>query len=386
MTKEEKFLIEICRAYLDSDTISIPDNIDFKLLFKLAKNHNLLSICHCVLNTLKSKNLIEKDFLNAVENNFFDSVYIFECQQHCLEELKSIFTAAQIRHILFKGVVLRNLYPHPESRVMGDIDVLIDAGNREKAKAALIKSGFICTEQNGPVYNYRKNGVLVEVHTRLISEFGDAAFNDAFENAVFSGLTGKMKDNYHMAYLIAHTAHHFKFYGAGIRHIFDFAVMQKNADIDIQAVLSILKPIQLDKFAQVMLSVCSEWFGIGTLFTENTKKTCDYLCKCGVFGSMQENKGAIVTRRELEANRKASSLRVKLRLAFPPYEKLKNINYIRFIEGRPWLTPYAWCYRFFYNLKNRKAFMIKAIDEIDEKETQELAKQELAYFEEIGLL
>lgn len=385
MKKEESLLIEICRAYLDESDIPVFDEIEWQELFRLAKHHNLLGVCCCVLNKSKYKELIPKEFLNSVKNKFFDYVYIYECQKRCMDEVDAVLKASKIRYILFKGAALRNLYPVPESRSMGDIDLLIDKENRNRVKTLLINAGFICTEQNGPVYNYRKDNVLLEVHTQIISEFG-GAFDNAFENAVFDGYKGVLDNNYHLAYLIAHTAHHFKFYGAGIRHVLDLAVMQKKREIDISKVLGILEGLNLDKFAKVILSVCAEWFNVGSRFIDDTSKTQQYLCSCGVFGSLQENIGAIAVRKEMEKNKSISPLALKLKLAFPPYEKLKNINYIKFIEGRPWLTPYAWCYRIFYNLKNRKKFMSKAISEIDNKNTHDLARQELAYFEEIGLL
>lgn len=65
------------------------------------------------------------------------------------------------------------------------------------------------------------------MHTKIISEFGDNAFNDAFENSVFDGCKGELNNDYHFAYLIAHIAHHFKFYGAGLKLILDLAVMLK---------------------------------------------------------------------------------------------------------------------------------------------------------------
>ncbi|MDE6469486.1 MAG: nucleotidyltransferase family protein [Eubacterium sp.] len=385
MKKEESFLIAICKAYLTGSDVDIPTDMDWKELYKLTRHHNLLGICYCVLNISKQKFNIPGGFMTAVENKFFDLVYLYQCQTNCMDEVNDLFTSSEIRYILFKGAILRNSYPVPESRAMGDIDLLIDKVNRDKVKKILTNAGFICTEQNGPVYNYRRNNVLLEVHTRIISEFGDDAFCDAFENARFDDYKGILNDNYHMAYLISHIAHHFKFYGAGIRHVLDLAVMQQKKDIDLDVVMDMLKPIGLDTFGRVILSVCYEWFGIGRQFVDNTEKTQRYLCKSGVFGAMNENKGAIVTRKELEKSGKSSSFIVKLKLAFPPYERLKNIDYIRFIEGRPWLTPYAWCYRFFYNLKHRKSFMTKTISEIDNKETQQLAKTELDYFEEIGL-
>ena len=386
MNREEKFLIEICRAYLNKGDVEFDRDINWKELFKLAKHHNLLGICYCVLNNSKHKELIPGIFIKSVEEKFFDYVYIFELQKKCLIEVEDLLTASQTRHILFKGAVLRNLYPVPESRAMGDIDLLIPRNDRDKVKAVLTGAGFDCTEQNGPVYNYRKDGVLLEVHTDIISEFGADAFSDAFENATFDGCTGYLDDSYHLAYLIAHTAHHFKFYGAGIRHILDLAVLQMERQIELDKVLGLLKKINLDTFGKVILSVCREWFGVGEKFTDNIDSTCLYLCRCGVFGSLQENKGAIVSRKEMEKDENMSPFMIKLRLAFPPYEKLKNINYIKFIDGRPWLTPYAWCYRFFYNLKNRRSFMTNTVSEIGDEKTKKLAQKELDYFKEIGLL
>lgn len=385
MTKEEKFLVDVCNAYLADNRLDIPDDIHFNELYRIAKHHNLLSICHCVLNKQKDVSALPQDFLNAVKNNFFDSIYVYELQKNCLDELEAILTASQIRYILFKGILLRELYPVPESRTMGDIDVLIDPSNKDSVKKLLINAGYDCSQHDN-VYSYQKNGVMIEVHTRLISEFGDEAFNDAFDNASFKELTGVFNDSYHAAYIIAHIAHHFIDYGAGIRHILDLAVMQKKKNIDIDTVIGILKPIKLDTFAKVILSVCSEWFGEGAKLIEDTQKTQDFICTCGAFGNLRENTGVVVSRRILQKNKNLSSFKIKMYHAFPSYERMRHMSYINFVDGKPWLTPYAWCYRIFYNLKNRRTTMMKTVNEIDNKQIQKLAKQELAYFEEIGLI
>lgn len=67
----------------------------------------------------------------------------------------------------------------------------------------------------------------------------------------------------------------------------------------------------------------------------------------------------------------------KLRLLFPPYKKLKEIDYIKFIDGRPWLILYAWIYRIIYNFKNRKEFTLNAVNSLDDENTQALAQKEL---------
>lgn len=383
MNKEEKFLLELCTSYLD-DSIPESEDVDWKSFYKLAKAHNLIGICHCVFNKNKElsvPNGVRKLFMDK----FFDLVYIYECQSAALKDVESCLTSAEIAYILFKGSVLRNLYPVPESRSMGDIDILINENNRERAKAVLENSGFECYAPNGTVREFKRNNIILEVHTKIISEFGDDAFNDAFENSVFDGFSGELNDDYHFAYLIAHIAHHFKFYGAGLKLILDLAVMLKKRNINLDRVLSILKEIKLDVFAKEILTVCFRWFSVGRDYGNNTAKTEDYLLKCGAFGDLQDNKAAIVVRKNLEDGKSYSSFRTKLRLAFPPYSKLKNIPYIRFIEDRPWLTPYAWIYRFYYNVKNKKQFLKETVEKIDENSSA-LALEELKYFEEIGLI
>ena len=101
----------------------------------------------------------------------------------------------------------------------------------------------------------------------------------------------------------------------------------------------------------------------------DTKNDEKYLCDCGAFGNENENKGVTVARRELEEGKKYSPFMAKLRLLFPPYKKLIEIAYIKFIDGRPWLILYAWIYRIIYNFKNRKEFTLNAVNSLDDENT-----------------
>ncbi len=384
MNKEEKFLISLCISYLNSSCPEIDSELDWKSFYTLAKAHNLIGICHCVFN--KNKELsIPKSVRQLFMDKFFDLIYIYECQSAALNDINTILTENEIRYITFKGSVLRALYPVPESRAMGDIDILIKEADRDKARAVLEQAGFDCYAPNGTVREFKRNNMILEVHTKIISEFGDNAFDDAFNHAVFDGFKGELNDDYHFAYLIAHIAHHFKFYGAGLKLILDLAVVMKKRSINLDNVLSMLDKINLSTFAKEILTVCFNWFGVGKYFGNNTAQTERYLMKCGAFGDLQENKAAIIVRKDMEENKEVSSFRTKLRLAFPPYSKLKNIPYIKFIENRPWLTPYAWIYRFFYNIKHKKQFLKETVENID-KNSAAVAEAELKYFEEIGLI
>ena len=383
MNNEQKFLVNICNCYLNKERLTIHGDIDTKTLYTLAKNHNLIGICHCVFNENKDATIDEKT-RQVFLNSFFDLVYIYTLQSAALNDINTCLTDAGIRYIPFKGSVLRDIYPVAESRSMGDIDILIEIENRDKADTALKRAGFECYAPNGAVREYKRDNIILEVHTKILPEL-DYAFCDAFDNAVFDGCVGRLDDSYHFAYLIAHLAHHFRFYGAGIKLILDLAVMLKNCAVDIDRVRDLLAPLGLTRFFEEISSVCYIWFHVGKCYNTSTEKTQEYLLKYGAFGSLNENKGSKIARDNLKQGKNTSPLTMKLRLAFPSYNKMKDIPYIRFIEGRPWLTPYAWCYRFIYNFKNRRQFTFKTLNDIDDEKTAFLAKEELSFFEEIGL-
>ncbi len=384
--KKEDFLTALCRAYLNENKIPFDTEVNPQEFFAFSKVHNLNSVCYCAVDFEKSEK--DEKVLSAGQqfmDSFFDGVYLYELQSNVLEEIKSLFSSSQIYFICFKGTVLRDLYPVPESRLMGDIDILINESDRGKVKKLLTENGFVCTAQNGPVYNYSKNGVLAEIHTRLNGEYTRGAFASPFDYAEFDGCEGRFDNSFHLACVIAHIAHHFRFYGAGVRMLLDVAVMMKNSDVDIKKVFEYLESCGLSKFAEVIFSVCYKWFGIGKYYIDDTAETEKYLMNNGAFGSENKNKGAVLARRELEEGKTPSPFMSKLRLAFPSYEKLRKIDYIKFVDGRPWLTPYGWTYRFFYNLKNRRSFMADAVESLGSDDTKNLAEKQLDYFKEIGL-
>lgn len=391
MKKEKEFLIRLCSDYLNNKAQALDESIDYSMLFELSNAHNLSASVFCVIKNSPNKEIIESEIFKKFEDDFYNAVFRYSLQGSIAQEMSDILSKNEIKHVFFKGIQLREYYPVPQSRVMGDIDVLISPDSRERAREVLTENGFRLVNSNGPVWDYSKNGVTVEVHTKIISgkvgsSDAESYFLDAIDHAQFDGFSGKLENNYHFAYLLTHIAHHFWFYGAGIKLVLDLAAFMKAEEINLDAVLKIMSEIGLEDFSKVVLSVCQKWFGVGKDYACSTQTTEEFLTSFGAFGNLNRNKAAVVERKELEEGKKTSRFMTKLRLLFPPYRKLKEIPYISFIEGRPYLTPIAWIYRIFYNLKNRRAFIKKATGSIGSDETNDLAQKELKYFEEIGLL
>lgn len=391
MNNEYRYLIELTKAYLDNETIALKSEMNYDGLIKLASKHNLLGVIYCVISRAKNKEIIGAELMQDMQSKFFDLVYISNMQLQTAALAESALTGAGIRHIPFKGIELRKYFPVPESRFMGDIDILIDEENRKRAKAAMKSAGFTVKNENGPVWDYVKDGVLIEMHTNLLNETIDKKqiidyFSDAVNKAEFDGLCGKFDDTFHFEYLVAHIAHHFRFYGAGIKLVLDLAVMLKYGSVDLDRAVAELDSAGLGRFSKEILTVCSKWYNLGRAFTDDTSVTEDFIVSFGAFGIHGRNKSAVVIRKDMEKGKSTSPLLMKLRLIFPPYSKLRLLPYIKFINGRPYLTPLAWIYRIFYNLKNKKDFAVSTTIGLSDRDSVSQAQTELNYFEEIGLL
>lgn len=391
MNKEQEYLIRLSAAYLKGEKIRLKNDIDYRALMNEAVNHNLFGVAFCAIAGSENKNeVIHKDDLETYQSLFTDSIYNYNLFLKVYNDLKDVLSHAEIRFVPFKGIVLKDLYPVPETRYMGDIDVLIDRDKGTAAKTALEKAGFQCTNAYDPEWAYSKNGIRIEVHTSILNgntgrNSAKEYFADAMDHAEFSGFEGRLNDEYHFEFLIAHLAQHFVDFGAGIRMILDLAVMQRSCDIDIDRVLKGLETARLEKFAKAMMSVCCKWYGYGRNFGEDTEKAENFIASHGTFGFKDRNFSAVVMRKEFEKGKTGGPVLRRLRLLFEPYERMRELPYIKFLDGRPYMLPAAWIYRVIYNLKNRKSRMMQTAKGLSDKNSENEAKKEFEFFKDIGL-
>ena len=389
MTKEQEFMLCCLRAYFEGKKNNTEVDIDPKAFYEFCNAHNLAPI---VFSTVKDNVALrnDKNAFEAFKTAFYDAIVNYDMQKAVIDELGELLTANKVDHIFFKGSQLKEYFPVPELRLMSDIDVLIRLADREKVKTLFTANGFELTEDNGPVYNYHKGDVLVECHTKIVSgKVGNADAENYFENAVnhakFDGFCGELEPEYNLLYLLTHIAHHFWFYGAGVKMILDLAVFIKHFSPDIDSVVNKADELNLKLFSQIIFSICYDWFGVGKKYDVKTDDTKEFLLGFGAFGNINRNKAAVVRRKAIEDGHN-SGFMTKLALLFPSYKKMKNIPYIKFIDGRPYLLPFCWIYRIIYNFKNKKGFVKEATSDLASDETRAEAQKEFEYFEEIGLL
>ncbi len=331
--------------------------------------------------TIKRK-LTDCYYQTVAEN--FKKVAMFEIMSQKLSE-------NNIPHMPVKGWYLRTLYPVPELRTFGDIDILISKQDRKKADEIFTQSGYNVKENWEPTYSYYNDLSRCEVHTELMdSDLGKGEqvvsfFSGALETAEKDvGERLSPQKDIHLIYLFCHLAKHLYKGGAGIRMYMDIALFIKaNSDIlNFEKIYEDFKNLHLEQFFKTVIVACSEWFQIELPFEINDVKSSNtellkrYTFSADLFGKTRDK--SIISIRNDESGSKVSVLKDTL---FPSTQKIEQ-RY-KFIKGRKYLLPVAWVARGFVNLKEipQKLRYIKKVSNTD----MNLVSEYDEFISEIGL-
>lgn len=354
---EENIILEILSAFIHNREPHLNCDVQELKVFYTFYFQNILP----VLAYMDKKWDIIKDegikrkltdcYYQTVAENF-KKVAMFEIISQKLSE-------NSIPHMPVKGWYLRTLYPVPELRTFGDIDILIRKQDREKADKIFIQNGYNVKENWEPTYSYYNDLSRCEVHTELMdSDLGKGEqvisfFSVALERAEKdTGERLSPQKDIHLIYLFCHLAKHLYKGGAGIRMYMDIALFIKaNRDVlNFEKMYEDFKKLHLEQFFKTVTLACCEWFQIELPFEINDIKSNsteilkEYTFSADLFGKTRDK--SVISIRNNEYGSKASVLRETL---FPSTQKIEE-RY-KFIKGRKYLLPVAWVARGFVNLK-----------------------------------
>ena len=306
---------------------------------------------------------------------YYQTIAVNFNKANMFEDISQKLSANKIPHMPVKGWYIRTLYPVPELRTFGDVDILINKHDRQKTDEIFTENGYSIKDNWEPTYSYDKGALRCEVHTELMdSDMGKGEqvisyFSDALKTAQKDvGQRYSPEKSLHLMYLFCHLAKHLYKGGAGIRMYMDIALFLKayGSTLDFEKLYEDSKKLNLDTFFKTVLSACSKWFEIALPFdtSDITSANLDALKKytfgADLFGKTRDK--SIISLRNNEAGSKGSVLKDTL---FPNAEKIEE-RY-KFIKGRKYLLPIAWLARGFVNLKEipQKLKYVKNVSNAD---------------------
>lgn len=340
ITPEEKVFIQILQDHLHRQKTLISENVDWDIIYNYSKQHQVEAI---VYYQTKKEDL---------RKSYFVALYYASNRKLLLKQLFSEITTA---YVIVKGIEVAKLYPVPELRTMGDIDIV--ARNREEFHNAFIKLGSIVDlNKKDWEWHYHKSEINIELHDRLVYK---ETVNDNIKQVTFFNnlwiyvQDNKLDWNFHFMFLIYHLKKHIMNSGVGFRQFLDIAVVMKYVDLDWTWISEKLDEIELLPFTCVVLGFIKKWFDVegeieATLieddfYYEATKK----IFKDGVFGfNNEENKKAIVINETIRQG-KIAQFKTLVKKVFPSYEYMCATPHYAWIKKRIILLPVAWAYRWF---------------------------------------
>lgn len=194
-----------------------------------------------------------------------------------VEKVESLFYSNNFQSCILKGQGMALLYPYPELRTPGDIDIWIK-GNRKDIASFIIYN----TKSSHMVYHHidglKIDGVGVETHftpSYMSNPFANKRLQrwikyestTQFKNYVNTGNNNQLHIPtlaFNRVFILHHIYRHFFYEGIGLRQMMDFYFVLKQGftTTEKNETLSIYNMLNLTKFAGAAIYVLQEIFGL----------------------------------------------------------------------------------------------------------------------------
>ena len=149
----------------------------------------------------------------------------------------------EIDYIIVKGQVVGSLYPNPNARMSGDVDLYFVGDNYTKIKG-LVEQRLgkqLSKLSDGKHVEFEVNGVIFELHnklSRLATRKHQEYWDQMIDNAILKGtdtmnINGKdiktLSATYNAMYIFVHLFYHMTASGVGLRQLCDWAMVLNKA-------------------------------------------------------------------------------------------------------------------------------------------------------------
>jgi len=347
MTSEQRYFIEALSNFVnvkksgcESETTHEAENLNKEVLSSYAKKHEVQAILY-----YQTK---DSNYLSAYSSTLYSNTN----RKNMVQKVTDIF---DFPYFIVKGSSIAELYPVPELRTMGDIDMVVHTEDRERVHDILTSQGYKCTsKQDIREWQYYKNNMEFELHDHLVYS---EAVNNSKQEAFFNNFWPYVKNNtinwnFHFLFLISHLRKHFMNEGVGFRQFMDIAIVSKYGKLDWSWIEEKAEQIELIDFLRTVLAFNTHWFNVITPITtpkldnDFYESATEKIFEDGVFGFGNEHNADSKAANLYRKNGKLGMLGSAIGVLFPSYKTLITVPKYSWLKGRAYLLPLAWIYRF----------------------------------------
>lgn len=186
-------------------------------------------------------------------------------------DLVQLFEAHEIPMVILKGSAASIYYPDPFQRATGDIDFLVPLDHFQEARELMEQNGYCYLSETDRHAEYRKNGVLFEIHQRF-SKFGrdiDPILAAGFSRTVIREIDHlsfpTLPADENGLVLLSHIRQHLLDKGLGLRQVIDW-MLYVHAELDDTAWAGhfqrLAKKTGFETLAITLTYLCKKWLGL----------------------------------------------------------------------------------------------------------------------------
>lgn len=382
------------------------ESLDLFKIYRLSEMHHIVPMIYNELYKCDFFKQADENFQAMFKSSAFRTIFSQIQRSNRFLELYEKLSKNNIRPLVFKGIIFRNMYPNPDDRVSSDEDILVKQADYEKVKEILLNEGMDFLQKDGECAYFCKNtGLYIEVSTSLFSKeskaYGhlNALFEDIFEKSIQIKIENielsTLSHEQHLIYIVFHNMKHFLTGGFGIRQVADFSkyIEAYGEFINWDKFWENLKNLNYDTFALNLIDISLKYLGFDETKIIYPKKITEFeqlkssnkyyidstslindILDAGVFGAstIDRKHTALMTLDAVEDQRPTN----RIKAIFPSVDYLKGTY--TYLEKCPILLPIAWIQRIFSYLKYNKTSSYIT--------TMELGKQRIELLKEYKII
>ena len=172
MNENKIFLMLLKNAIFPGTVKMTNEYFDLQKIYELAQIHHVLPMIHEQIKLYKDYLEISDQLINHWRLPVINTVMIQENATSIFLDLYQKMINAGIFVLVVKGIILRQLYPHPNYRMSSDEDIWIQKQQVQSCEDFLIEQGYkkeSYSSDDTLSFTHQKTGFHLEVHVTPFS-------------------------------------------------------------------------------------------------------------------------------------------------------------------------------------------------------------------------
>ena len=382
MDTTKRGLLTLIRSAITGQGYDLPEDFSLEDAYSAAKEGQVLALMY--EGALRCGVKKDTAIMKTLRQDYYGLLVKSEKQMQMLQKIYAVFEEHGIDHMPLKGSVLKQQYPRPELRLMGDADILIRMEQYAKIKPLMRQMGFVeCSETDHELV-WRSPGLYLELHKRVVPASAKdfyRYFADGWKLAKHQdGCRYRFSDEDQLVYLFTHFAKHYRSGGIGCRHVVDLWVYRRaHLGMDEAYICAALEKLELFPFYENVMRMIAAWFEDGDM-DEKSAYLTNVFFKGTYFGTRQEHMIAsgAANATKMNSARTGRILRIWKAL-FPDHLYMRKKYPV--LKKCGILLPVLWVWRWITAVLFRKENLSKLHDELKltNADTVETFRQGLEY-------